>query len=137
MTKNSVLSIYLTLFVALLACSVGSVNAATIENISGVVMVNKGNGFKKVSTSQQVGTGDSVLAQSGGSARIVYANGCSITVEPGNVQPVVPEDLCILGNSSSAGLLSTEVVVGGLVVAGGVAAAIVLSNSGNDKRASP
>ncbi|MDX2156952.1 MAG: hypothetical protein SFW09_10640 [Hyphomicrobiaceae bacterium] len=69
------------------------------------------------------------MASPGGSAKIVYDNGCVRVVEPGAVVVVQQTVEC---NTTSV----VPYLIGGAVIAGGVGLAIGLSND-KDKPASP
>ncbi len=63
--------------------------AATLQPTAGNVLVNRGNGFKSAGVGQsQVQPGDMVMASGGGSAQIIYNDGCKVGVEPGSVVTV-------------------------------------------------
>ena len=65
-----------------LACVFSGVPAfgATLQSVSGPVLVNKGAGFKPTTGPVQIGPGDQVMAKPASSAEIVYADGCRVRV---------------------------------------------------------
>src|SRR5438552_72808 len=74
------------------ALSLGtSAVAATVTATQGQVLVNRGNGYQRVVGSTQAGTGATVVANPGGSAQVVYSDGCVVTVEPGSVYTIAPQ----------------------------------------------
>lgn len=114
--------------------------SATVEVISGKVSLNQGKGFKVIATLSEAKPGDRVLVENGGSANIVYADGCTIKLG----DPVKRSTITIpVDPPCGAGLLPTTgtippAVVTGVVVAGVVAGAVVIAaSSGRDKPSSP
>ena len=82
---------------ALLASS--SATAASLENVMGAVLVNRGDGYKTIDHSAVLTPGHSVMAKPGGSARLVYDNGCVVEVRPGAVVAVRSEAPCASAGS--------------------------------------
>ena len=56
-----------------------------MQSVSGTVLVNHGNGFKPVSGTTKLGPGDTVMANPGSQAEIVFADGCRARVRPGAI----------------------------------------------------
>ena len=127
---------------ALLAAA-PSLNAATLENIQGEVLVDRGGGFDIVSGPTTLNPGDTVIVNPGSSAHIVYNTTCQVDVYPGNVVAVYQDAPCNGGSESaggggSGGFDTTTVLVGGAVVGLGAGAAVLLTSGGSDdKPASP
>lgn len=116
---------------------VAPVGAATVDQIAGSVQVNTGDGFKRITGPVTVAPGTSVMVEAGGRARILYSNNCFVSVQPGTVITVVPDDQCVPATNGSS-LSMTQVGVGAAIIGGGVAAALLLGNkSDNNKPASP
>ena len=115
--------------------------AATVNATQGQVLLNLGQGYKQVTGSSEAGPGAIVAANPGGSAQVVYPDGCSVTVTPGMVYTIAPQSPCGNGGSGvgeGLGLNTTTVVAAGAIAAGGIAAAVILSRSGSSsKPASP
>jgi hypothetical protein len=121
--------------------------AASVDSIQGQVSVNRGNGYQRVAASTEAKAGDQVMASPAGSANIVYADGCVVSVKPGAVVSVGAQSPC------TARFLVDEVpgqnphparpyIIGAAVVAGVVAIAVIVSqsnngNNNNNKPASP
>lgn len=106
--------------------------AATVEVIQAKVSVNAGKGFVRVTGSAAVRPGNSVMAGPGGSAEIVYDNGCRQRVEPGSVAVVQQNPQCeVEAIPDDHAALTGLLVVGGVV--GGV---IAIHKSGHDHAAS-
>jgi hypothetical protein len=103
--------------------------AATVQVSSGEVFIDRGNGYSMVTGSTTGKPGDVVMAKAGGSAVIIYGDGCVQNVDVGTIATIVEVPPCAVPGPDYA------LIVGGVVVAGGVAAAIILSGD-DDKPAS-
>ena len=68
--------------------------AASLEAIRGEVSINRGEGFKRVPGPTEARAGDLLLASPGGSAKLVYADGCPVRVIPGTVVRVGAKSPC-------------------------------------------
>ena len=132
--------------VLLVSLTSSGAGATTLEGIQGVVLVDHGSGYSVVNGPKQLNPGDSVIANPGGSAKVVYGDGCSVPVQPGSVVAVASQSPCSIETGAvdspvteQGGLFNTTtLLIGGVVVAGAVAAAIVLSEDDeDDKPASP
>jgi hypothetical protein len=76
------------------------------------------------------------MVMAGGSAEVIYSDGCRQSVGVGAVVVVAETSPCAaLNPGTEAGAVDYTLVIGGVVVAGGVAAAIALG--GDDDSASP
>jgi hypothetical protein len=106
------------------------VSAATVTSVSGKVSINRGSGFAQISSGTSASAGNLVMAGPSGHAVIIYDNGCREEVEPGSVVTVAETPPCGTA-ANTAGLTTTELVLGAVVVAGGVGAAIALSGNGH------
>jgi hypothetical protein len=121
---------------AIVLPSVGSsLKAATLGDIQGEVLVDHGSGFDIVNGSTTLNPGDSVIANPGGSALIVYDTECKVPVQPGAVVTVNKYSPCNGGGGFA--LDTTTLVVGGAVVGLGAAAAVLLTSSKDETPASP
>lgn len=115
----------------------GPATAATVDQVAGTVKINVGDGFKAITGPVQVTPGTAIMVEAGGSARILYANNCFVTVQPGTVITVVPDDQCVPVTSGSS-LGVGQIGIGAAIIAGGVGAAFLLGNkSDHNKPASP
>jgi hypothetical protein len=74
------------------------------------------------------------MVMAGGSAEVIYSDGCRQAVDVGAVVVVGETSPCAALNPQT-GAMDYTLVIGGVVVAGGVAAAVALS--GGDSSASP
>lgn len=94
-------------------------------------MVNRGAGFQPAQAGATANPGAVVAASPGGSAQLVYPDGCVVNVSPGATVTVGQQSPCALGQIDY-----TPYVVGGVVVTGAVAGAIILLTQKDDKPAS-
>lgn len=99
-----------------------TVEAATVNVVSGPISVNKGNGFKAIRHSATAMAGDLVLAGTGGSAEITYDDGCKQTVNSGETVSISAPSPCKMGtlDDPMSNLVLTGLV--GAAVAGGIIA---------------
>jgi len=106
--------------------------SASVVDIEGRVLANSGAGFKRLSGPVAVRPGTRVMANPGGSATIIYDNGCREQVMPGGVVTVRSEGPCSLAAAETGSVYA----LGAVAIGAGAAVAIGLSKS-NDKPASP
>ncbi len=123
---------------ALVACLASPSLAATLEVVGSTVAINKGSGFKPVTGIVDAQPGDRINVANGGSANVVYTDGCTIRLgeQAGRSALTVPAT-CKAGPvalSPPASSVLPGVVIGG-VIAGGVILAI--SGSDSNKPTSP
>lgn len=124
--------------------------AATLDPIQGGILVSRAGGpYQTVSQPVEVRVGDTVLANPGGLARVVYENGCAAEVRPGMVFMVSEPPPCQTGSnpdyygSTKDGVVTTDstdytaIAVGAAVVAGGVGIALAVSGGGGGGGGSP
>ena len=74
--------------------------AAIIEPGSGDLTINHGQGFKPVTSRASANVGDSVMVGPGGSATVVYDDGCKVNVQPGAVTAIAPLSPCASGSNA-------------------------------------
>jgi hypothetical protein len=73
--------------------------AATLEPVTGDLWINHGKGFEKVVASKiEAKVGDSVMVNSGGIAKVTYADGCQANVKPGAVMTIPKLSPCASGS---------------------------------------
>ena len=112
--------------------------AATIEPGQGSLSVNQGQGFQPVNTRVDANVGDSVMVSPGGSATVVYDDGCKVTVQPGAVATIAPLSPCATGSYAQDGGDGWGAVGMGVLVAGAAGLAIYeATKSSNTTPASP
>jgi hypothetical protein len=77
-------------------------SAATLNAVQGQVLVNHGSGFQRAASGMDAREGDLVMANPGGSAKLIYPGGCVVEVKPGTVVTVNGGSKCpqamLLGN---------------------------------------
>src|ERR1700730_2364827 len=106
----------------LLSSSSWAATSATVQPAQGVVLINYVNGFKQVKKSFKAKVGDSVMVSPDGAAKIAYADGCTVDVQPGAVTTIAALSPCAAGaraddtrNYSVAGVataLAASAVIG-------------------------
>jgi hypothetical protein len=97
--------------------------AATVSPIEGTTSLNSGGGFKRITRETTAGPQDRVMTGANGSARIVYDNGCVVTLS--NNQSVAVGDApdCRTAWPEDHRLLAI-----GAVAAAGAGIAIAIAN---------
>lgn len=120
-------------------------HAAVLKNVSGAVLVNKGDGFWEARGDVAVSSGDRVLVRESGSAQIDYGNGCLVAVAA-NQSVVVGADGCELAftgslkdaptvSSFNEGASVVPVLIVGGIVTGSAGAAVASGVDDNDRYA--
>lgn len=127
--------------------SPSALEAATLTGIAGAIFVSQGAGYMPVKKPMKVNPGDSILANPGAGAQVVFDDGCVVEVQPGKVFVVGHVSPCQAGIGT--GSLKDTVVVpeedsialpaiaGVVAVAGGVGLIIALSDDDDDDRRRP
>jgi hypothetical protein len=116
------------------ACIVSSgVQAATLGAIQGNVLVNRGGGYKTVKGATNLTPGDIVMAQAGGSAQIVYPDGCVVPVEVGAVVTVGEASPCLRLGWRELPDVPREFLIGVGGVGAIAAAVIIWEGSDNEE----
>ena len=113
--------------------------AVTVEPVEGHVTINRGDGiFRPMIGTLDADIGDSVIVRPGGLARIVYDDGCTVGIHPGDVHTISGLSPCKAPALPSDSPPDYS-ILGTLAVGGGVAGAIIilLLNKDDDKPASP
>jgi hypothetical protein len=72
--------------------------AATLVPVHGQLSINHGQGFEQVNGPIEANTGDSVMVSPDGSANVLYADGCKITLQPGSVMTIAELSPCASGS---------------------------------------
>jgi hypothetical protein len=114
---------------------VASAQAASLTSIQGGVRTNSGSGFHNVVGDTQVAPGTSVMVAPGGSADILYSDGCRIPVRPGAVQVVAPVSPCALGQAGPGQQTQNtfyDVLLAAGVIGGSVTAGVLASEHNNN-----
>jgi hypothetical protein len=63
--------------------------AAMVQPGLGDLTINQGKGFRPATSRISANVGDSVMVGPGGSATVVYDDGCKVNVQPGAVTAIV------------------------------------------------
>jgi len=130
-------------FLAALLISCATASAATLTDISGNVLVNKGEGFLPAAgKTMELSAGDIVMTDKAGSAKILCDQGNEIPV---NGQAVVRVDDCGLAlgpdgvplEGALGPLAATPALVFGGVAVAATVGVIAQVSSSNDTPASP
>lgn len=125
--------------------------AATLDVTRGGVLVSRAGGpYEAVDQPIHLQSGDSILVDPGGAARVVYANGCAVEVQPGMVFTVSEPPICYTGSnpvSTYGSLKDTGVIVeetdytlvgvGAVVVVGGVGIALAVTGDDDNGKVIP
>lgn len=71
--------------------------ATSVDPGNGDTFVSQGQGFLKINGRVQANVGDQVMVSPGGSATIIYDDGCKVKVNSGNVATISNPDPCEAG----------------------------------------
>ena len=128
-------------------------HAATLEQVSGAVSVNRGSGYLPAKGATSLKPGDTLMASPGASAEVVYDGSCRVPVEPGALHIVAAKSPCSrqagwsppskLGGCSLKGDNSScriepepdrhhHLLIGAAVIGAGVGAIILLNDDDKD-----
>jgi hypothetical protein len=99
--------------------------AANVANIQGQTLLNTGKGFKQLVGATEAGPGSKVMANPGGQGQVTYPDGCTVTVNPGQVYTIAPVSPC----SQAGGFTGSPYAIGAAVVGGVVATVIIATKS--------
>lgn len=113
---------------------------ATLQDLSGKVLMNKGDGLVSGKAGVALVDGDRIVTLDKSSAKIVFADGCTVTLEENNIFVINAELGCkalpvtSTGAAAAAGGVSgtTAALIGAGLV--GVGLAIGGGNGNNDNR---
>lgn len=106
--------------------------AATVSPIEGTTSLNRGGGFKRITQETAAGPQDRVMTGANGSARIVYDNGCVVTLSNNQSVSVGDAPDCRTAWHEDHRLLAI-----GAVAAAGAGLAIALSDDDHHHRRKP
>jgi hypothetical protein len=71
-----------------------------VEPGYGDLTINRGQGFKPLTSRINANVGDSVMVGPGGAATITYDDGCKVNVQPGAVTTIAPLSPCASGSNA-------------------------------------
>lgn len=113
--------------------------ATTLEPGQGTLSVNQGQGFQPVNSRIDANVGDSAMVAPGGTATIVYDDGCKVPVQPGEVATIAPLSPCASGSyAQDSNDYTGALIMGGLVAGvGGFAIYEGTKSTSNSTPASP
>jgi hypothetical protein len=94
--------------------------AAVVQPGSGNLTINQGQGFKPVTSASNANVGDSVMVGPGGSATVVYEDGCKVNVQPGAVTTIAALSPCAAGSKVRTTLVPSAPTAGPTVTTTGV-----------------
>jgi hypothetical protein len=124
--------------IALVCAALASTPAwATYVVPSGGVAISHGEGFRQITGQTPVAVGDAVVASPGGSAKIVYDDGCTEEVKPGDIATVKPASPCSPGAYVAPAHPARPYIIGAAIVGGVVTAAVLIggnNSSGHKKK---
>jgi hypothetical protein len=107
----------------------GTAFAATVTATQGQVMINRGQGYQLVVGSTKADPGATVIVNPGGSAEVVYPDGCKVTVEPFTVHAINAKSPCTDKDATASSNNTLLYAVGGAAVVGGAAIALLVKHA--------
>ena len=113
----------LALALAAISGGAAAADGSVVVEISGSVMVNRGESFVPASNGVQIGQGHQVMAMEGGSAIIRFADNCDLKVEPGTVVTLADRSPCAGWIPMVEAVGPSNVALGGGAAAGGAGGA--------------
>lgn len=127
--------------IGIFCCAVflsGSSWAATLEPGQGALTLNQGQGFQPVNARIDANVGDSVMVAPGGSATLVYDDGCKVDVQPGAAISVTPISPCASGSYAQDNTNTTTALLA-IGTVGAIAGTLIYegTKSTNSTPASP
>ena len=125
---------FATALALVLGC--GEAHAATLDSISGQILVDRGDGFQPAGKTTSLKTGDRVMAHLGGHARITYADGDIVLIGEDQVPMVTVSDLPSaaittglgIGPGAAQTLGEVAFMAGSTAVVGGFVVSAVAAN---------
>jgi hypothetical protein len=126
MHRGASIAFGLGIFLSLPAYAVTSV---TVQTMEGSLSLNRGEGYVEVLTWADALAGNQVMANPGSWGKIIYSDGCDVTVKPGSVYTVQEASPCLSGRIGGS---ATTYVLGGVAITAAVVGIVVLTNGGGD-----
>lgn len=120
-------------------------SAATLQDLNGKVLMNKGSGLVSGKSGAALVDGDRIVTLDKSGAKIVFPDGCSVALEENMIfvinaelgckaLPVASTPQSAPATGLTAGLTATQGLVIGAVVVGGAVAINSLSNGNSSNR---
>mgnify|MGYP003542053958 CR=1 FL=1 len=113
--------------------------AATLQELNGKVLMNKGDGLVSGKAGTALMDGDRIVTLDKSGAKIVFADGCTVTLEENNIVVINAELGCkalpvaSTGAAAAGGFNATAAALIGASLVG-VGLAIGVGNGNNDNR---
>lgn len=111
--------------------------AASLQPGQGDLSINQGQGFQPVNGKIDANVGDSVMVPPGGSATVVYDDGCTVNVEPGAVTTIAPLSPCASGSNAADLDYAAWLLAGGAGGLAGYAIYLATQSGSSSTPASP
>ena len=114
--------------------------AATLQDLTGKVLMNKGDGLVSGKAGAALVDGDRIVTLDKSGARVVFRDGCDVNLKENMVFVVDAEKGCKAvplasgPGAAGVGLTSNQVVLGTAIVGGG---AIIIGNGRGNQPISP
>jgi hypothetical protein len=109
-------------------------HAALLEPVRGSIRLNHGEGYLAVHGVTDVNPGDQVMVGPKGQARLVYPDGCKVSLKPGPITVIGEKSPCTTQTTLElpADALDPALVVAGALAAAGAGIGVgVASSSGH------
>jgi len=87
--------VYGILLLCAVLASSPALAAATVTPLGGQVLINRGQGYQPVTGPIEANPGDSLMVPAGGAATVLYPDGCSANVRPGDVVSIGTVSPCV------------------------------------------
>lgn len=114
---------------------------ATINSVQGEVYFNSGQGYRPLVGTVEAKPGNSAFAAPGGSARVVYSDGCTMKISPGAVTSVSEKSPCQALGQANGGTepnnTGAKIAIGAAIIGGTTAAILLLTKKNNDDATGP
>jgi len=131
------------LFLCVLSCVALAASpclAATVEPGQGSLSINHGQGFQPVGGPVTAQVGDSLMVAPGGTATVLYDDGCKVAVQPDGVTTIAPLSPCASGSYAENSDFSWGGVAMGVLAGGALGLGVyeaLQSHNGSGAPVSP
>ena len=105
---------------------------ATLRVDSGTVMTSNGGEYQSANTGRPLAAGDKVMVNAGGSATLVYGNGCTMKLEQAGVYTVPATCSAATWTSSTSNGMSAFIIAGAALLG-----AAAVENAGDNTPPGP
>lgn len=100
--------------------------AATVEPTQGNLYISSGPGFYSVNGRIDAEVGSRLMVSPGGSATVVYPDGCTVAVQPGAVTTIAASSPCTNPYSTEKPLTDRELLIASGVVLGAAGLSVAI-----------